>query len=102
MKNGKPKVQPSSVSKGIAKPLVVRCTLAEMIENDVLDSGIGGKNTTDGFTLGTRGRAKFYMYDPTPNGYYKIYEQDPETFELLGVRYVDANKTIVSVWGHSV
>jgi hypothetical protein len=82
----------------VSRRLVVRCTLAEMIENDVLDHGIGGKNTTDGFTIGSRGKAKFYMYDPTPNGYYKIYEQG-ERGEIVGVRYVDADKTIVSVWG---
>ena len=82
--------------------IVVRCTLAEMIENDILDGGIGQPHTTDGFSLGTRGKARFYMYDPTPNGYYKIYQQDPKTFQILGVRYVNANKTIVTVWGRPV
>lgn len=38
--------------------VVTRCTLAEMIENEVLDSGIGKGNTTDGFTLGKRGEVK--------------------------------------------
>lgn len=79
--------------------IIIQCTLAEMIEKDILDGGLGQTNLTDGFTIGKRGKARFYMFDPTPNGFYKIYQQDPETFDILGVRYVDANKTIVTVWG---
>lgn len=90
-----------SRNKSNNQPIVVQCTLAEMIDNDILDHGLNRECKTDGFSLGKRGKARFYMFDPTPNGFYKIYEQDPKTFELLGVRYVDANKTNVTVWGRS-
>jgi uncharacterized protein YcbX len=68
-----------------------------MIDQDILDHSIQGKGKTDGFSIGKRGKAMFWMYDPTPNGYYKLYQQNEEG-EILGVRYVDADKTIVTVW----
>ena len=73
------------------------CSLAEMIDEDVLDHGIQGKFQTDGFSIGKKGKARFYMFDPTPNGYYKIYQQN-ERGDIVGVRYVDATKTMVTVW----
>ena len=97
MINDKKTIADSS-ARGENKPVVVRCTLAEMIENDYLDISIGSPTTTDGFTIGKKGKAKFYMYDPTPNGYYKIYQQN-ERGDIVGIRYVDANKTMVTVWG---
>ena len=71
-------------------------TLAEMIDQDILDHGIGREGLTDGFTLGKKGRRRFYMWDPTPNGYYKLYVE--ENHGVIGARYVDASKTMVQVW----
>lgn len=75
----------------------IRCTLDEMIDKDILDHSIGGKHETDGFSIGKRGKARFWMWDPMPNGFYKLYQQD-ERGNIVGVRYVDATKTIVTVW----
>lgn len=75
------------------KEFPLYCTLLEMIDEDYLDHGLGRADTTDGFTLGKRGKAKFYMYDPTSNGYYKIYQQN-ENFEIVAVRYVLASQMV--------
>lgn len=83
------------------KEIMAYCTITEMIERDLIDHSIGGKNLTNGFSIGKRGKVMFWMWDPTPNGYYKLYQQDPETFEVIGIRYVDANKTMVTVWKRS-
>lgn len=72
-------------------------TLEEMIDRDIIDCGIGQPNLTDGFSLGKRGKAKFWMWDPTPNGFYKLYEQD-ERGDIVSLRYVDARKQQVRVF----
>lgn len=79
------------------REVYIRCTFNEMVENDILDHGIGGRQLTDGFSIGKKGKATFYMYDPTPNGFYKIYEQN-EAGDIVSIRYIDGCKTIVTVW----
>lgn len=79
------------------RTIFARCTLAEMIDMDLLENPTGKPVTIYGFTIGKKGKAQFYMYDPTPNGYYKIYQQN-ERGDIIGIRYVDATKTIVTVW----
>ena len=71
-------------------PKTIYCSFEEMIENDYLANHLGDKDTTDGFTIGKNGKAKFYMYDPTTNGYYKIYQQDSKG-HIVGIRYITAN-----------
>lgn len=71
-------------------------TLEDMIDQDILDH-CSGTPETDGFSLGEKGTAKFWMWDPTQNGYYKLYQQN-EQGEIVGIRYVDARLTKVRVW----
>jgi hypothetical protein len=79
------------------KTALIYCTLSEMIDNDILDHGIGGANTTDGFSLGKQGRSVFHMWDFTKNGYCVLYITNKRG-QITGRRYVDATKTMVTVW----
>lgn len=75
-------------------------TLEEMIDKDILDHAImipSEYQETDGFSIGKRGRARFWMWTPTQNGFYKLYQQN-ERGDIIGIRYVDATKTTVIVW----
>ena len=76
---------------------IVRCTLAEMIDRDILWTSLCDPQEYKGFTIGERGKVMFWYFCPTPNGYYKIYPQD-ENGNLGYPRYVDANKTNVVCW----
>jgi len=75
----------------------MRCTFDEMVSNNILDHVIGGANKTNGFSIGKRGKAKFWMFDPTPNGFYRLYQQN-ESGEIISIRYIDGSKTIVTIW----
>src|SRR5687768_178475 len=88
------------------KEVFTVCTLAEMIERKILDhiddphGEVITNGKTDGFSLGTNGYWVFYHWDFTPNGKCKLYEQDAAG-NVIGKRYVDANKQIVTVWKKS-
>lgn len=73
----------------------ITCTLSEMIEQDLLNGGICEPQYYKGFTV-RNGKQLFWYVKPTPNGYYAIYPK-LEGGRLGYPRYVDANKTIVTV-----
>lgn len=74
----------------------ITCTLAEMIDKDLLDCAIDEPTPYSGFIIGKRGKRLFWHYDPTPNGFYKIYPHY-ENGTIGRPIYVDATKTIITL-----